>query len=177
MRQAGLMAIALLSSACFVRVQGGYAQPVPVQGVGGGALELSAGLGDVRVAPRSVAPSHLSLDGVGHLTPSGNRLGLGVSAAWEPLAGWAHDWSPQVRLGVRALQVEWLPSQRATGSLSAIVEAGVVFFPGRETRSRLLFSLDLAAEGFVRYGLPLPPGFQVSLRLGVGFGNSVGPTS
>ncbi len=61
--------------------------------------------------------------------------------------------------------------------LSRPSQVGVVFFPSHATLGRAFFSVTLAGEGFVRYGLPLPPGFMLSLLLGVGFGNSIGPTS
>ncbi|MDX2015191.1 MAG: hypothetical protein SFW67_33670 [Myxococcaceae bacterium] len=169
--------VATMASGCFWRAQGGYVQPMPFSGPGGGLVEVSGGLGDLRSKPSSVAPEHLSVDAVAHTSAVGQRLGLGVSAAWVPLAGWAHDWSPHVRVGLRALQVEWLTSTPPAGGLSGVLEAGAVFFTGHGTRGRAFFSLVLAGEGLVRYGLTLPPGFLLSVLLGVGFGTSIGPSS
>lgn len=165
------------ASGCFWHLQGGYAQPTPLVAPGGGLAELSVGLGDLRSKPTTVLPEHLSLDVVGHSTTAGRRLGLGVSAAWVPLAGWARDWSPSVRLGLRGLQLEWLPAVAPSGSVSGVFEVGLLFFPAHGTRSRWSWTVALSGEGFLRYGLPLPPGFQLALLVGVGFGNSIGPTS
>lgn len=111
------------------------------------------------------------------LTTAGHRLGLGPSVMWVPLSGWEHDWSPTIRLGGKLLQVEWLPMQRATGSVSGLLEVGVVLFPGRATRGRLNFGVSVGVEVFARYGIAAAPGVRGFISLSVGFGNSLGPTS
>lgn len=177
MRRA-LLAVSLLSSGCFWRAQAGYALAVPPVGPGGGALEVSAGAGDVRSEPSSVlVPQLASIDVAGHLSTSGQRLGLGASATWAPLAGWRHDWSPTLRLGARVLQVEWLPALRPTASLSGLAELGVLFFPSHATRGRVTFGLSLAGEVFVRYGIGAPPGVSLFGLVSFGYGTSLGPTS
>ena len=172
-----LLPFALCGSGCFLRAQGGYSTSVPVSGAGGGVLEVSAGLGDLRSEPASILPEHSSLDVVGHVTTSGHRLGFGPSAMWVPLSGWKHDWSPTVRLGARVLQVEWLPALKPTGSVSGLAELGVLFFPSRATRSRTSFGASFGGELFLRYGLPVAPEVRLFLLLNVGLGNSIGPTS
>lgn len=164
-------------SGCFWRAQAGYVTAVPLNGGGGGSLELSVGGGDLRSKPSSVWPEHLSVDAAASLTTSGHRLGLGPSVMWVPLSGWAHDWSPTIRLGGKLLQVEWLPLQPATGSVSGLLELGVVLFPSHATRGRTSFGVSLGAEVFARYGIAAAPGVRLFVSFSVGFGNSVGPTS
>ncbi len=164
-------------SGCFWRAQAGYVNSFPLDGAGGASLEVSAGSGDLRQKPASVLPEHVSVDAAASLTTSGHRLGLGPSVMWVPLSGWEHDWSPTIRLGGKLLQVEWLPLQPATGSVSGLLELGVVFLHGRTTRGRLSFGLSLAAEVFARYGIAAAPGVKGFVSFSVGFGNSLGPTS
>lgn len=164
-------------SGCFWRAQAGYVNALPLNGAGGANLEVSAGSGDLRKKPSSVLPEHFSVDVAGSLTTSGHRLGLGPSVMWVPLSGWEHEWSPTVRLGSKLLQVEWLPLQPATGSISGLLELGLVFLDGRTTRGRLSFGFSLGAEVFARYGIAAAPGVRGFVSFSVGYGNSIGPTS
>lgn len=167
----------LLLSGCFWRAQAGYVNSLPLEGAGGATLEVCAGSGDLRSKPASVWPEHLSLDAAMSLTTAGHRLGLGPSVMWVPLSGWEHDWSPTIRLGGKLLQVEWLPMQPATGSVSGLLEVGVALFPGRATRGRLNFGVSVGVEVFARYGIAAAPGVRGFISWSVGFGNSLGPTS
>ena len=103
----GLICVAL--SGCFFRAQAGYQTALPGTDPGGGQLEVSAGLGDMRNTGHPAAPIQYGLDFVGHAGTSGHRFGFGLSTLFAPLHGWDHNWSPTVRLGGRLLQIEWLP--------------------------------------------------------------------
>ena len=165
----------LLLPGCFLRAQGGYQTTLPGIDPGGGQLEVSAGLGDLRKAPQPAEPSQYNVDLVGHVGLSGHRLGFGLSTLWAPLAGWEHDWSPTIRVGGRALQVEWFP--RASGSVSGFAELGVAFFPDRATRKRKVYSICLGAELFGRYGIATDPVGRFWLSFGITWDSSIGPTS
>lgn len=175
MRNLGLLLLLLLFPGCFFRAQAGYQTTLPGTDAGGGNLEISAGLGDFRSRAHPAAPIQYGLDLVGHSGVSGHRVGFGLSTLWAPMAGWNFNWSPTFRLGIRPLQVEWLPKEN--GSVSGIAELGVAYFPGQGTRSRTVYSLSVGTELFGRYTTPTPASFRFSLLLAITFDSSIGPTS
>ena len=167
----------LLLSGCFFRAQAGYQTSLPGTDPGGGQVEVSAGLGDIRNHGHPAAPIQYGVDFVGHVGTSGHRFGFGLSTLFAPMHGWNFNWSPTLRLGGRVLQVEWLPKE--SGSVSGFAELGVAFFPDRGTRGRTIYSVSIGAEIFGRYGIPpIPPMTgRYSLLFGITFDSSIGPTS
>jgi hypothetical protein len=170
-------ALVVACDGCMAHAQVGYVNAVPVPDAGGVQLEVSDGIGDLREPATSLSPMFATIDLVGHATASSQRLGVGPSVMWAPLSGWDRDWTPTVRLALRPLQLE-LVRAALTGSGSGAVEVGLAWYPSQATRERMHYTVALSAEGFARYGAAVDPfALRFALLLGVGYGNSIGPTS
>lgn len=159
--------LALASSGCFVRAQGGYQTSAIWSDPGGGQAELSAGKSDFRATGKTFRPIQYGIDLVAHAGESGQRLGLGLSALWAPLSGWSSDWSPTVRLGGRPLQLEW--GTLTKPSVSVLGEVGLAFFPDRHPTRRAIYSVSAGIELFGQQGVSTLFQHRVYVLTGVTF--------
>lgn len=143
--------ITMVSSGCFVRTQGGYQTRALGSDVGGGVAEISVGKSELRTAGKTLRPMQYSVDLVAHAGESGQRIGLGLSALWAPLFAWGASVTPTLRLGARAIQIEWTPT--VVPSVSLMGEAGVAYLPIRYRKRTVIYSLSLGLELFGQQGI------------------------